>query len=158
MTNAAVNTGVQISLGDLAFSSAGYNSDMGLWDKASPCLFILIFRCPEADGVPPVRGQIRGAGASYATAAAAPDPLMHCAGPGIEPASWPCRGAPYSIAPPRELLRQVLLKAVRVKPSSTKFSLLPDQGCCSRDLCRREADRLSQNPHDRKDLKVPFML
>ena len=42
------------------------------------------------------RGQIQVAVSTYTTAvicaiaAATPDPLTHCAGPGIEPASWHC--------------------------------------------------------------------
>ena len=50
------------------------------------------------------RGQIRVAVVTSAIAGATPDSLAHCAGPGIEPASWGCRDAVDPVAPQWELL------------------------------------------------------
>ena len=49
------------------------------------------------------RHQIQATVLTYATAVAMPDPLTHCAGPGIEPVSWRCRDVANSIVPQREL-------------------------------------------------------
>ena len=49
------------------------------------------------------RDQIWAAVATYATAEVTPDPLTHCARPGIEPVSWCYRDAADPIVPQREL-------------------------------------------------------
>ena len=46
----------------------------------------------------------QGSDPTCATAVAALDPLTHCAGLGIEPASWSCRDALNPIVPQQELL------------------------------------------------------
>ena len=40
---------------------------------------------------------------TYLAAAAVLDPLTHCAGPGIKPASWSCRDAIDPVAPQEKL-------------------------------------------------------
>ena len=50
------------------------------------------------------RDQIQATVATYVAAAATPDLLTHCAGPGIKPASWHCRDAANPIVPQWELL------------------------------------------------------
>ena len=40
--------------------------------------------------------------ANYTAAGARPDPLTHCARPGIEPVSWQCRDTADPTAPQRE--------------------------------------------------------
>ena len=41
---------------------------------------------------------------TYAAPAETPDPLIHCAGPGIKPASWRCRNAAGPVVPQQDLL------------------------------------------------------
>ena len=50
------------------------------------------------------RAQIRAAVVWYATGVAVPDPLTHCAGLRIEPASWHCRDAADPVVPHQEFL------------------------------------------------------
>ena len=65
------------------------------------------------------RDQIQAAGATYAAAAAAPDPLSHCAGLGIDPSSWHCRDA----ADPIELQWELqLLHIFKPHPSHVVVS------------------------------------
>ena len=49
------------------------------------------------------RDQIWGTVVTYLAAAAVLDPLTHCAGPGIKPASWSCRDAIDPVAPQEKL-------------------------------------------------------
>ena len=55
------------------------------------------------------RGQIWIIFVTYATAMAKPDPLTHCAGLGIEPASWCCRDATDPVTALGEFLILLLL-------------------------------------------------
>ena len=80
----------------------------GLPSASPPLPF---FGCPVAYQVP--RPGIRSkqtAVVTYATAAAMLDPLTHCAGPRIEPASWCRRGATNPAAPQWELHQCLFLK------------------------------------------------
>ena len=71
--------------------------------KAS--LSLSFFGGVEVGGLPrgiwssQARDQTRAAAVTQAAAVAAPDPLTHCAGLGIKPASWCCRDAADPIAP-----------------------------------------------------------
>ena len=53
------------------------------------------------------REHIQARVATYTAAAAMLDPLTHCAGPGIEPASWCCRDTSDPISPQQERPRFV---------------------------------------------------
>ena len=55
------------------------------------------------------RDHIQTAVVTYAAASSMPDPLIHCAGPGIVPASWCCRDATNPTASQQELLCFLLL-------------------------------------------------
>ena len=58
-----------------------------------------------ACGVP--RDQIQAADAAYSSALVMQDPLIYCARPEMEPASWHCRDAARPIVPQRELRESV---------------------------------------------------
>jgi len=61
----------------------------------------LFFGFPALYGIP--GPGIRATVATYAAAIATPDPLTHCAGPGIEPVFWYCRDTTDPFGPQREL-------------------------------------------------------
>ena len=57
------------------------------------------------------RDQIWAAVWTYTTAAPTPDPLTHCAGPGIEPVFWHCRDTADPVELQQELLNKYLSNA-----------------------------------------------
>ena len=88
----------------------------------------LTHRPPQGTWSSRARDQIRAAVVTYAAAVTMPDPLNHCARPGIEPVSWHCRDVTDLIVPRWELhivhfkntqlylpLSPVRLKRVRAK-------------------------------------------
>ena len=77
---------------------------VGLALRVNPgSFFLFFFGHPLAHGVPGpgIRSEPRLC--PNTAAAAIPDPLIHCAGPGIELASWCCRDAHDPAVPQREL-------------------------------------------------------
>lgn len=80
-------------------------SAYNLMDAYIPKLiFFLIFWLPLGIGSSWARDRIRATVVTYTEALAMPDPLSHCAGLGIESASWCCRDAANSIGPQGERL------------------------------------------------------
>ena len=63
-----------------------------------PLLFFLLW-LPWVTWNSRARDRISAAVATYTTAAATLDPLTHCAGPGIKPASWHYRDATDPVVP-----------------------------------------------------------
>ena len=61
--------------------------------------FFFLFWLPFGIWSSPARDQNRATVATYAATEAPPDPLNHCAGPGLEPTSQWCREATDPIAP-----------------------------------------------------------
>ena len=98
-----------------------------------PCLslfyicsfFFFFFGRLTAYGAPygvPSQDQIRAMVLTYAAAAVTPDPLTHCARPGIEPVSWRCRDAANPTVPQQEL-PSALLSSVRLCPVGLTYIL-----------------------------------
>ena len=54
--------------------------------------------------------QIQVAVATYTSAAVSPDPLTHCARPGIKPSSWSSRDVIYHVVPERDLQELLYFK------------------------------------------------
>ena len=68
----------------------------------------LLFGHPMAYGVPGLG--ISAIVETYTEAVAMPDPLAHCPGPGIKPASWFCRNTTDPTPPQLELCHVLHLK------------------------------------------------
>ena len=58
------------------------------------------------------RDQLQAAVLNFEAAGETPDPLIHCARPGIKPVSWHCRDATDPIVPQQELLKSTSLKVM----------------------------------------------
>ena len=61
--------------------------------------YIFLFWPPCGIWNSQARDQIQHTVVTYATAAAMPDPLTHCARPGIEPTSWCCKDSANPMLP-----------------------------------------------------------
>ena len=108
------------SQGPNSFISVKKSINLQPWDKLLQQVFVNIFNhgkclfwgfvllllllfpffgCPTAYGVPRPGVCYELPLAAYATATATREPLNHCGGLGIKPASWCCRDAANSVAP-----------------------------------------------------------
>ena len=107
--------------------SSGLGDLRGLHSFFSFFLFLFLF-CWLPCGIwsSRARGQSQAAAAICAMAVATPDPLTHCPGPAIKPASWRCRDPANPMAPQWDLpgphscfQNQGLLILSRMVPSIT---------------------------------------
>ena len=106
----------------------------------------LFFDCPSAIGSSQARDQIGAAVVTYTITVAAPDPLTHCARPGMEPASWGCRDSTNAIAPQQELQERTFLNW------NAKREVFLFQGIADKNS-KLKANQNLANPQESSDSK-----
>ena len=101
------------------------NRDMLLDTEFFSFFFLFFFFWPSCSmQSSQARDPILNTAVTYTTATATPNPLSHCARPGIEPASWCCGDSASPAAPQQKLLNTEFFKR-----GSRTHDLIQDYNC-----------------------------